>query len=243
MIVSKDMGQQTRPDTVVIESSRSRPGRRFMPTHELAVLPAALDAAHSLPGAHRGLLVLSEMSGPNGIPDLTAVVGSPRRLEERLACGIGPLLNEVDAAVVSVATSGRGKTVAEIGSVLGWPDSTVSRRLSSLVSCGALASSGNRITRNPALVSLGRIYALEAKVADWRAAIRQSRRYALWADNYVIVLGRANSSASEQALREVSADRGGLVVEGEWIRKPNLACVPEAKRLWASEHVVAALRG
>src|SRR4051812_12851029 len=83
----------------LFETSRARPGRRFQPTHERALLRSALSAAGQLPGAHRGVLVVPEMSGPYGIPDLTALVGDPAALSARLDLPVPPLLHEVDAAV------------------------------------------------------------------------------------------------------------------------------------------------
>ena len=82
---------------MVRETSRPRAGRRFTPSHELALLGPAIDATGALPGAHRGLLVVQESTGPFGIPDLTALVGSPALLTDRLALGVPALLHQVDA--------------------------------------------------------------------------------------------------------------------------------------------------
>jgi hypothetical protein len=61
------------------------------------------------------------MVGPIGIPDLTALVGAADRLEARLALGVPPLLNEIDAAIVAVASSNSMPLadVAGEGSILG----------------------------------------------------------------------------------------------------------------------------
>jgi hypothetical protein len=69
--------------------------RRFEPIRELELDPAAVDAAASLPGVHRAVVVLREMAGPFGVPDLVAVVGPPTRLDDRLALAVPPLLNQV----------------------------------------------------------------------------------------------------------------------------------------------------
>lgn len=187
--------------------------------------------------------MVSEMTGPNGIPDLTALVGGELKLDARLACDVPPLLNEVDAGVVSVCAARKARSVAQLATLLGWPESTVARRLPSLIRYGALRDEGGKFTRHEALQPLGRIYAIEVKVSDWRRALRQARVYSLWADNYVLVLGRLTDSASTLALDQVEIDEAGLVIDGRWRRKPTLSNLPAHKRLWASEHLVAALRG
>lgn len=236
------MAHEVRP-IAAVDTSRPRAGRRFEPTHELEVVPAALQAARTLPGAHRGAVVVSEMAGPNGIPDLTALIGDDRKLRTRLDCPVAPLLNEIDAGIVAVTNPSVARSPQQIGESLGWPESTVLRRIPSLVRQGALIDHGNRFTREGAIQPLGRIFAVEAKVNDWRKALKQARTYALWADNYVLVLGRATVAATDLALEEVAQDRAGLVVSGRWRRKPNAAPLPPAKRLWAAEHFVASLRG
>lgn len=227
-----------------LETSRPRAGRRFAPTHELAIIPDALQAARTLPGAHRGVVIVSEMTGPFGIPDVTALVGDPARLTARLASPIAPLLNEVDAGVVAVARPRLALSPHDLAAALEWPEETVRRRLPLLLRSGALvAAAADRYVRDEALQPLGRLYAVEAKVRDWRKAMRQVRTYRLWADNYVLVTGRLATSARQEAMAQVTADHAGLVVGGESLRKPTLQRLPAATRLWASEHLVAALRG
>lgn len=239
---SSSMGKVI-PPVIAVDTSRPRAGKRFEPTHELEVVPDALQAARTLPGAHLGVVVVSEMAGPNGIPDLTALIGDARKLEARLACPVAPLLNEIDAGIIAVTSPKLARTPQYIGGALGWPESTVRRRLPALVRQGALTEHGDKFARHASIQPLGRIYAIEAKVSDWRQALRQARTYALWADNYVLVLGKATEAATGLALEQVSHDRAGLVVGGEWQRKPNPVNLPPAKKLWAAEHFVAALRG
>lgn len=237
------MAEESNRRVVSFVTSRPRAGRRFAPIHELDVVPDALNAAYGLPAAHRGLLVVSEMTGPTGIPDLTALVGDESKLESRLSSSVPALLNEVDAGVTAAASPKMGRTVAQLAAVVGWPEATVRRRIPFLLRHGALFEAGGRYIRDAALQPLGRIYAIEAKVSDWRQALRQARTYSLWADNYVLVLGRATPSACALALEQVALDRAGLVVRGEWVRRPNPANRAASRRLWAAEHVVAALRG
>ena len=226
-----------------LQTSRPRHGRRFEPTHELELLPDALAACRALPAAHMGTTIVAEMTGPIGIPDLTVLVGSDELLAARLACPIEPLLHEVDAAAVGVAHPHMARTASQIAATLGWPEETVSRRLDQLTRSGALVRrDGGRFCRHPDLQPLGRVYAVEAKVRDWRRALHQVRTYSTWADSYVLVMGRLPSGPLEKLSNEVAADHAGLVVDGRWVRRPRVHKLSPGRRLWAAEHMVAALR-
>lgn len=231
--------------TVVMSTHTSRPwhGRRFEPTHELELLPAALNACRALPIAHKRLTIVAEMTGPMGIPDLTALVGSDELLAARMGSPVRPLLHEVDAAVVGVAHPRMARTPQQFAAALGWPEETVRRRLIPLTRSGALVSiDRDRFRRDPALQPLGRVYAVEAKVRDWRRALHQVRTYSTWADSYVIVMGALSKKPLDQLTAEVTADRAGLVVDGRWVRRPTVHKLSPGRRLWTAEHIVAALR-
>jgi len=229
--------------SMVRETGRPRAGRRFAPSHELALLDPAIDATSALPGARRGLLVVRESTGPFGIPDLTALVGNPALLAARLALGVPALLHQVDAAVVAVAHPQQGRSAAVLARGLGWPEGTVERRLPDLMRTGALREvRPGRFVRPEALAPLGRIYAVEAKVREWGRALRQARTYSVWADGYVLVMGSLTPRALNLVREQVAGDRGGLVVDGRWVCRPVLRRLPPARRLWAAEHLVAAVQ-
>lgn len=235
-----------QPNAVPRSSMTSRPraGRRFEPTHESALLPDAHRACRALPGASRGLTVISEMTGPWGIPDLTAIVGNPDSLGARLASSVPALLHEVDAGIVAGTYVRRGRSVEQIATALSWPVETVLRRLDPLLRSRALQQTDDGLyTRDPAIQPLGRVYAIEAKVSDWRKALQQVRGYSVWADSYVLVMGPLSSGIKDKLLTEVAGDKGGLVVNGIWLRRPSVHPLPTSRRLWASEHVVAAIKG
>jgi hypothetical protein len=209
----------------------------------LALLDPAINATAALPGAHRGLLVVQEATGPFGIPDLTALVGPQGVLAERLALDVPALLHQVDAAVAAVAHSRVRRSASSLARLLGWPSETVERRLPELLRVGALLEvAPDRFVRPEALRPLGRLYAVEAKVRDWSRALRQVRRYSVWADGYVLVMGELSARPLELLSAQVESDRGGLVVRGRWIRRPAVQRLPPAQRLWAAEYLVAALR-
>lgn len=231
-------------DSEVWESSRPRPGRRFVPTHELALHAQAVEISRDLRGAERGLLLVREFAGPIGVPDLTALVGHSRLLEARLSHETPPLINEVDAAVTATAHTQRPKSADAIARTLGWPSETILRRIPGLIRSGALLPAGPKtFTRPEALQPVGQIVAIEAKVKDWRKALAQVRSYRVWADNYVIVIGALARPLLAQLRSEVVQDSAGLVVDGRWVVRPRKRVLSRAKRLWASEHLVAAMTG
>lgn len=102
-------------------------------------------------------------------------------------------------------------------------------------------TSNGRLRRPTELTCGGRVFAVEAKLTDWRRALRQVRTYQVWADAYVLVMGELSPAALTAVTAEVRADRGGLHVGGAWVLQPRLTRLPPPDRLWASEHVIAAL--
>jgi hypothetical protein len=84
------------------------------------------------------------------------------------------------------------------------------------------------------------MYAIEAKVKDWRRALRQARTYSVWCDSYVIVMPELGLGSMEAAQNFVAADGGGLMLGGTWVLRPRLAKRSAAQRLWGSEHAIAA---
>jgi hypothetical protein len=228
----------------VLATSRPRAGRRFEPTHELALADDAVRACRLLPGAHRGLLVIAEMTGPMGIPDLTALVGDLDALDMRLALDVPPLLHEVDAAVAAVAQPRRPQTPEMMASALGWPVGTVLRRMPFLLRAGALERrTATTYVRPQHLRPVGGIYAVEAKVRDRTAAIQQARAYSVWADSYVLVMGPLADEPLRRLREDVDSDQGGLMVAGRMLRRPVRQSLMPSRRLWAAEHLVAAMRG
>lgn len=187
-------------------------------------------------------MIVREMSGPFGIPDFTAFIGARSTVADRLALAVPPLTNEIDAAIVGMAHVRSPRSHIALSRALGWPEDTIARRIRGLVRSGALQlhESGG-YTRPSALRPLGRVYAVETKVNDRAGALRQAKRYKLWADAYVLVMGELSERASADLLASVTKDRGGLMVGGRWLRRPALGSLTAPRRLWASEHLVAAL--
>jgi hypothetical protein len=204
----------------------------------------ALAALGALPGARDGLLVVIEMAGPFGVPDIVALVGPQDRVVRRLETPVPPLIHEVDAAVTAVAMPNAARSAEYLARTLGWPIETVCRRIPHLARIGALLETApKRYVRHPALQPLGRLYAVEAKVENWRRAVAQARTYNLWADSYVLALGDVSARVGRDAQDAVAEDGAGLLVNNRWVRRPRVRPRNPARRLWAAEHLVAAVLG
>lgn len=220
----------------------SRSGRRFEPTAERVLHPALGTLAASLPGARGSLLTFDEFPGPVGMPDLVAVTRADAALYTRIEAGIAPVTSAADAAILSTVAIRRTTTVQTIRKCLGVTSGDqIERRIRRLLTTNALQSCGRGYRRNPALVPLGRMYALEAKVSDWQRAMAQALRYVRWSDAAAVVLldpPKDLNPAREQA-RQLQL---GLAVRDQWLVRPVLRPTTPGLRLLASETVVALAR-
>lgn len=226
-----------------VTSSTPRAGRRFEPVQERELHQDALQAVRNLHGAGRGLVVVPEFAGPLGIPDFTAYVGDIERIRRRLDHDAPPIVNEWDTGILSVAHVRRASSAQSVARTLGWPVETVTDRLKGLAKRRALIEvSPGRYVRPESLEPGGRLYAIEAKVDDWRSALRQARTYRVWADSYVLVMSQLTRRAEAALTDEVRRDRGGLMVGGRWVVRPRLCRTAPRRRLQAWELFVAATR-
>lgn len=227
-----------------MDSRRPRAGRRFLPGDEQSLYPDALHAAAGLPGSRGQLRIFGEVTGPFGIPDFLALNGVEAVLQDRLALAVPPLLNEIDAAIVACSSAVAKRGLESLAQRVGWQVETVERRLPGLLRSGALIDVGrSRYVRPSALIPVGRLYAVETKLRNFRRALRQGRTYALWCENYVLVMQSVSEALLAEAVTTVAGDRGGLMVSGRWLQRPRSRRLSPARRLWGSEHLIAAMLG
>lgn len=224
-----------------IATSTPRAGRRFEPIQERELHEDALGAVRGLPGASRGLVVVPEFAGPLGIPDFTAYVGDINRIRRRHDLDVPPVVNELETGILSAAYVRRASSAQSIAHALDWPVETVAGRMRGLIKRKALIeTSAGQYVRPESLEPGGRLYAVEAKVDDWRSALRQVRTYRVWADSYVLVMGDLSERAQSDLTAEVRRDRGGLMVAGRWIVRPRLGHAAARRRIQAWELLAAA---
>lgn len=210
----------------------------FEPRAEAALNTTLREVAAGLPGARGGVVAIGEFRGPWGVPDLVAL--APSRVGQRLSCAVPPLLSQHDCRLVAAA--GRWMEPAALAAAAKVSQNAAERYIRRLTSIGALEIRRGRLKRAAGMVPLGRQWAIEAKVDDWRAGLSQVHRYRLWADGAVLVLGRARVP-TETIAEQARLYRVGLVVDGRWVTRPKAVLPDDATRLHASEHILAALIG
>ena len=226
-----------------VETSSPRAGRRFEPVQERELHQDAMHAVQGLPGVSRGLVIVPEFAGPLGIPDFTAYVGDIDRIRQRQSLHFAPVVNELETGILSAAHMRRPLSANALARTLDWPIEAISGRLRGLVKRGALIEvMPGRYVRPEALQPGGRLYAVEAKVDDWRSALRQVRTYRVWADSYVLVMGNLSERVQTDLVAEVRRDRGGLMVAGRWLLRPRLGLTASRRRLQAWELLSEATR-
>lgn len=226
-----------------VQSSRQRHGRRFEPVAEQELHDVVPKLAESVWRGATPILV-AEPPGPFGVPDFVAIREiEPGALRRRIELQVPPLLNQIDAGVVAVASDVRPLRIPTLAKRTGWTVETVVRRLPTLVRTGALIQCGRDTYVRPTdLVAIGDTLAVEVKLRDWRKALRQAHTYSLWCDNYLIVMGDLSDTGLLHLRAQALADRGGLVVNGKWVTRPRRSRPLPTRRLWGSEHLVAALQ-
>lgn len=226
----------------VKSARRSPPGQRFLPVAEQEVQAALPELAGGLPGASRhGYLCIREMAGPFGIADAVVIVGGLSRLDERLEAEVPPLLNSLDVAITALLFPGRALPVDHVAAEISRPLKVVRQRMRSLAGLGAVRAKSVGWVRHPSLVPCGRLHALEAKVKDWSRGAEQAAKYSAWADTASVVIQQLPADPSG-CVAKASNLGIGVVHDGVWKCRPELRQHFAARRLWATEHVVAALR-
>ena len=173
-------------------SGHARPGRRFEPLAERQLDDQLATLALRLPAAAGGLSLVREFPGARGVADAVAITRWHEPLGRRIALQLPFLRNETDCAVVAALSPNQTRTVHSLGLRLGMSEAQLTRRLRPLVSAGYVEVRGSGYRRVRGLEPIGRAYALEAKVSDWRQGISQALRYSNWCDAAAIVSGFAS---------------------------------------------------
>jgi|SRR5665647_787517 len=232
----------TRGEPIEVVSSLTRAGRPFLPRAELELAPALRQAASRIPSARGAQTVMvPECPLPVGVPDLIALVADIQAVGARSAAGVEPLLGEQEARMVAACGVVRPRSLTWLASIAGISEGHARRVLLSLERRGALDRRVEGWVRHPALQPIGRTYAIEAKVSDWRAGISQCLRYSTLADASALALGSLSDRSRAQVVAAAKEHGVGLFVEERWLVRPRVSRLFAARRLWVSEHVAAAL--
>ncbi|WP_123340844.1 MULTISPECIES: hypothetical protein [unclassified Curtobacterium] len=220
--------------------ARVRPGRPFLPIRERELDGTLRTVASRLPGAEAGLLLGPEFAGPIGVVDLLAVTRVSGAFAMRSSLKLPYITTEIEATVVAATYEAKTRTVDRVALDLGMSVASVGRRLRELEVRGVVHRVGGGYRRAPGIQPIGRAYALEAKVSDWRRGLAQALKYSSWCDAAGVVLLEAPSSL-EQA-KERFRDFGlGLAVREHWLVRPRIGKPLAGRRLALSERLSAAL--
>lgn len=221
--------------------ARTPIGRPFQPTHEAEMIPGLIAAAMRSVHRDRRIIVVPELHGPCGVVDLGLLETTDDILAARLGLGIPPLLNQLDAAIVGCLSARRPLGLATVARSLGWPERDLSGRVTHLRRRGVIAQlRSGCLVRPEGLKPLGHLSVYEAKVNDWKRGFAQAATYATWADDATLALQRLPRDPS-RALAMATDLRLGLIADGHWERRAEVQRLPRKTRMWASEHLVAAL--
>lgn len=225
-----------------LNSNRSLPGRLFEPGPEVQLSAAVERLALDLPSARtRGVILVGQMPGPFGVADFAALIPDTHALDHRLSSGVPPLLNESDAIIAASLYPSRQLTLESVAQRSGLRIGDVKKRVPLLRRSGAIRrTSETAYIRHESIKPVGRLHIFETKVRDLRRALGQAYSYASWSDSTTVVLDRIRRTSS--ALTEIPPWMG-VVSEGNWLQRPRIKPHPQIRRLWASEHLVAALSG
>lgn len=235
------LGGRPRAAVEVVAAS-SLGGRRFEPIHERLVDPDLRAAAESLrlPAGRLNFLI-PECPMPVGLPDLVVASLDHAALLGRLALGAPPVLSKPATRLAANLSARHPTTAHSVAVSLGSTDRQSSRVLLGLAKVGAVHSEGDGWCRAAGFEPVGRTYALEAKVDDWRSGLDQCLRYGAYVDSTTLVLRRMSEKVQASAVGRFSSLGVGLYVNGKWLVRPRLSRLNVARRLLASEYVLAAL--
>lgn len=225
------------PGLTVTELSESaQRGRRFAPVRERDLEPSLRSIALRLPGAAEGLVLAPEFRGARGVVDLLAVTRVADKFIERTELGAPYITSEADSAVLARLSPRLTRTAANVARAVGMTDRQALTRLRALCRVGAAEQVGNGYRRRHGFDPIGRSYALEAKVDDWRKGLSQAMRYASWADaaGVVLLVEPPNLTAVRARFRAL---RIGLAIGDSWIVRPVIGRPDPGRRLALSEQL------
>jgi hypothetical protein len=225
------------PSSSVTELNEStQRGRRFTPVQERDLDPALRALALRLPGADEGLVLAPEFRGARGVVDLLAVTRVGSRFVERTQIGAPFVTSEANSAVLARLSPRATRSPRHVATAVGMSERQALTRLRALVRTGAAEQVGNGYRRRPGFDPIGRSYALEAKVDDWKKGLSQALRYASWADaaGVVLLVAPQNLAAVKARYRAL---RIGLAIGDSWVVRPVIGRPDPGRRMALSEQL------
>lgn len=214
-----------------------RPGRQFEPIAERLLDEDLLVLSTRLPRASEGIALIHEFAGGRGVADVVAITGWQEAAQRRIALQLPPLVSEMDCTVVAALSPHQTRTLDTLEKTLGMSREQLTRRIRSLISDGYVFTSGSGYRKVKDFEAIGRAYALEAKVSNWRQGISQALRYSTWCDAAAIVVMK-DPRHLDEVRAQCLALSIGFASEGRWIVRPRKGHPNPGLRLAMSEQFI-----
>lgn len=180
----------------------------------------------------------AEFAGASGIADFVVATHFESAARDRVASGVPFVRTVGDADLLALIPLGRHVALDTVAVRRGVAPNQVRRTLARFARQGWVEERAGLYVRNRVLQPIGRLYALEAKVADWRRGLAQAIRYSTWSNAAGVVLLKQPKDL-QSAVRSAKSLHLGLGVNGKWLVRPRLHRNSSGARLLASEALVA----
>jgi hypothetical protein len=177
-----------------------------------------------------------EFRGARGVVDLLAVTRVGDKFTERTRIGAPFVTSEANSAVLARLSPRVTRSPRYIARAVGMTERQTLTRLRVLARTGAAAQVGSGFRRRVGFDPIGRSYALEAKVDDWKKGLSQALRYASWADAAGVVLLVAPQNLTSVKAR-FRALKIGLAIGDSWIVRPVIGRPDPGRRMALSEQL------
>lgn len=195
-------------------------------------------------GRHQADFVAAEIVGPGAIADLLAIRFDRRRLEDRVAAGIAPVVDRLALQAAVHARRGPMRT-ADLAAGCRVTPSGMRRALGVAVDAGLILREGrNCYQTHPAWrPTWDRLVAVELKLQDWRGALEQADAYLQWTNASWVLLATTPPSEALTQARQAGIGLATLATDGS-LRKvvaprPSRRPPQSWAATWASEQAFA----
>ncbi|HEX7046090.1 MAG TPA: hypothetical protein VF275_00770 [Gammaproteobacteria bacterium] len=198
-----DCGQNTAPSTLSIYSMT-----RFSTESDLVLLAA--DLLVRPPGSRLPFLVYREVPTPNGSTDLAAA-----RFRKDLNANLAALPARWAYAASSIPVR-KTFSIAWFANIAGTSRSRASAVITTLVDCGLvqpfeLNGTTSFVKIEPIRLPATRIFAFEAKLRDWRKALRQAHNNLRYADKSWVIMDESHSGPALKNKKLFRQEKVGLI--------------------------------
>ncbi len=163
-----------------------------------------------------------------GVADLVITSLDRQALADRIRSGVSPTLSAAHARLLEMVPTVSVQR-SELLELATWSPRHTARLVGDLVASGHLVDDGDGFRRHPSVRPLSdRVIAIEAKLSDWTAGLRQARQYLEFADQVYLAVpeatarnaGRDRTSFIESGVGLVAVGRRSRILVRAPMRRP-----------------------